>query len=116
MTGPLIHPDRAKQLRRGAAHHAAMIILTALKAGFDPEHYFPDDAERDLVLEEIERIGEEIKARAIIGTLQPCSVCHIPYTVRADGMIRRHNGISAAGFSSGTDCDGVGEPPRKAGT
>lgn len=113
MTGPLIHPDRAKELRRGAAHHAAMIILTALKAGFDPDHYFPDDAERDLVLEEIERIGEEIKARAIVGTHQRCSVCGFPYKVITGGVLGRHYGVTLAGFSSGVRCDGVHKPPRR---
>lgn len=108
----LITPERGKELRRAAAHHAGMLIITALKAGFDPEHYFPDEAERDLVLEEIERIGNEIKVRSVVGTRRPCSVCGFPYLVRKGGVIGRHVGVDPAGFSSGERCPGVGEPPR----
>jgi len=113
-TETLITPARAKELRRSAAHHAGMLIITALKAGFDPDHYFPDDAERDLVLEEIGRIGEEIKRRAIVGTSQPCGYCNFPYRIKADGTVHHHNGVDSAGFSSGEPCPGVGKPPRPA--
>lgn len=59
-----------------------------------------------------ERIGEEIKARAIVGTSRPCGSCGFPYVVRADGMMRFHHGVDAAGFSTGERCPGVGKPPR----
>ncbi|MGR3875736.1 hypothetical protein ACUXZZ_45205 (plasmid) [Streptomyces graminifolii] len=119
MTGPLIHPDRAKQIRRAAARHAAGMLMVSLSE-WNPRKYNPDsarnDAEEELLREEVERIANELRARALVGSLQPCSVCGFPYTVRANGTIRRHNGVSPAGFSSGTDCDGVGEPPRRPGT
>ncbi|MEE1838158.1 hypothetical protein [Streptomyces sp. SP17KL33] len=108
----LIHPRRAQELRRAATHHAAMIIITAIRAGWDPDHYFPNEAERDLILEEVEHIANELKARAIVGTLQPCSECDFPYTVNADGTIRHHHGIAPNGYSTGERCPGVGEPPR----
>ncbi|CAL9349375.1 hypothetical protein SUDANB1_00429 [Streptomyces sp. enrichment culture] len=108
----LITPDRAKELRRAAAHQAGMIIITAIRAGFDPDHYFPDEAERDLVLEEVERIGHEIKARAFVGTSQPCGECGFPYRVKADGTMHRHTGVTPSGFSTGRPCPGVGKPPR----
>lgn len=109
----LITPERGKELRRAAAHHAGMILTTALRAGWDPDHYFPDEAERDLVLEEVERIAEEIKARALVGTRRPCSVCGFPYRVRKDGAVGRHNGVTPNGFASGERCPGVGRPPRR---
>lgn len=108
----LITPDRAKELRRSAAHHAGMILITALRAGWDPDHYFPNEAERDLVLEEVERIAHEIRVRAIVGTSQPCSYCNFPYRIKADGTVHHHNGVDPAGFSSGEPCPGVGKPPR----
>jgi hypothetical protein len=108
----LITPGRAKEIRRTATHQAGMILVTALRAGWDPEHYFPDEAERDLVLEEVERIAGELLARALVGTRRPCSVCGFPYLVRKGGVIGHHVGTDAAGFSTGRWCDGVGEPPR----
>jgi hypothetical protein len=112
MTDPLITPARAKELRRSATHHAAMILITALRAGWDPEHYFPNEAERDLVLEEVDRIAHEIKARAMVGTSQPCGECGFPYRVKSDGTMHRHTGVSPSGFSTGEPCPGVGKPPR----
>lgn len=112
--GPLITPRRGKELRRAAAHHAGMIIITALRAGFDPDHYFPDEAERELVLDEIERIGNEIKARAIAGTTQRCGECGFPCRVKANGTMHRHTGVSPSGFSTGEPCPGVGKPPAAA--
>lgn len=111
MNQQLISPTRAKELRRSATHHAAMILITALRAGWDPEHYFPDQAERDLVLEEVERIAYEIKARALVGTSQRCPVCNFPYRVKANGTMHRHTGVSPSGFSTGKPCPGVGKPP-----
>lgn len=107
----LITPARAKELRRAAAHQAGMILVTALRAGWDPDHYFPDEAERDLVLEEVARIAEEIKARAVAGSRRPCPVCHINYVVTGNGTMRHHHGITLAGFSTGERCPGVGQPP-----
>ncbi|GAA3852078.1 hypothetical protein GCM10023084_02840 [Streptomyces lacrimifluminis] len=109
--GPLITPGRAKELRRSAAHHAAMILITARRSGWDPEHYFPDEAERDLVFDEVDRIAEEIKLRAIVGTTQRCPECNFPYRVKADGTMHRHTGCSPSGFSTGRPCPGVGKPP-----
>lgn len=108
----LITPERGKELRRAAAHHAGMILTTALRAGWDPEHYFPNEAERDLVLEEVERIANEIKLRAIVGTSQRCGTCNFPYRVKGDGTMHRHTGVSPSGFSTGQPCPGVGKPPR----
>lgn len=108
----LITPERAKELRRAAAHQAGMIIITAIKAGFDPDHYFPDEAERDLVLEEVERIGYEIKARAIVGTSQPCAECNRPFRIKANGTVHHHDGIAPNGYASSEPCPGAGRPPR----
>jgi hypothetical protein len=108
----LITPERGKELRRAAAHHAGMILITAIRAGWDPDHYFPNEAERDLVLEEVERIGYEIKARAVIGTSQRCAECGFPYRVKSDGTMHRHTGVSPSGFSTGKPCPGVGKPPQ----
>jgi hypothetical protein len=55
---------------------------------------------------------EEIKARAIVGTRRPCSVCGFRYLVRTGGVVGRHHGVDAAGFSTGERCPGVGKPPR----
>jgi hypothetical protein len=107
----LITPERGKELRRAATHHAAMILITALRAGWDPDHYFPNDAERELVLEEVERIGLELKARALAGTVQRCGHCNFPYRVKADGTMHRHTGVDPAGFSTREACPGVGQPP-----
>ncbi|MBE4761707.1 hypothetical protein [Streptomyces caniscabiei] len=110
----LITPSRGKELRRSAAHHAGMILITALRAGWDPEHYFPNEAERDLVLEEVERIGQELKARALVGTSQPCAECGRPFRIKADGTVGHHDGIAPNGYASGRPCPGVGHPPRLA--
>jgi hypothetical protein len=116
MTEPLIHPDRGAEIRRAAARHAAGMLMISLSE-WDPQKYNPDsarnDAEEQLLRDEVERIANELRARALVGTRQPCSVCEFPHTVRADGTIRRHNGVTLAGFSTGTRCDGVGRPPRR---
>ncbi|MGW7786009.1 hypothetical protein [Streptomyces tricolor] len=109
----LITPERAKELRRAAARHAGGMILVSL-VEWDPTEYFPNEAERDLVLEEVERIGNEIKARALVGTTQRCGECNLPYRVKADGTMHRHTGVTAAGFSTGEPCPGVGKPPASA--
>lgn len=79
---------------------------------FNPESA-RNDAEEALLREEIERIADEIKARAIVGTPQPCGSCGFPYLVKTDGTMHFHHGVDAAGFSSGERCPGVGEPPRR---
>lgn len=99
-------------LRRAAARHAGMILTTALRAGWDPDHYFPNEAERDLILEEVERIADELRARALVGTRRPCSVCGFRHLVRTGGVVGRHVGTDAAGFSTGEKCPGVGRSPR----
>ncbi|MFD6553754.1 hypothetical protein [Streptomyces sp. NPDC058398] len=111
MTQPLITPTRAKELRRAAARHAGGMILVSL-VEWDPSEYFPNEGERDLVLDEVERIAHEIKARAIVGTSQPCGECGFPYRVKSDGTMHRHTGVSPSGFSTGKPCPGVGKPPR----
>lgn len=40
-----------------------------------------------------------------------CSACHLPYAVKADGTVYRHNGLDAAGFNTGQLCPGAGQPP-----
>jgi hypothetical protein len=112
MTSRLITPDRAKELRRSAAHHAAMIIITARRAGWDPDNYFSDEVERDLIFEEVDRIAQEIKLRAIVGTSQPCAECGRTFRVKADGTVHHHEGVSVIGYASGERCPGAGRPPR----
>lgn len=107
----LVTPDRAKELRREAHRHAAGILRNALN-GWDPDHYFPDEAERDLVIEEVDAISRRIAAVALVGTYQACAECGIPSLIKADGHVRHHNGIAANGYSSGEPCPGVNKPPR----
>ncbi|WNI31470.1 hypothetical protein [Streptomyces sp. ITFR-6] len=40
-----------------------------------------------------------------------CPVCGLDYQLTKDGILGRHNGMTAAGFSTGERCLGVGEPP-----
>lgn len=40
-----------------------------------------------------------------------CSVCGQDYALTLDGLIRRHNGMTRAGFSTGERCDGTRRPP-----
>lgn len=107
----LITPARAKELRREAHRHAAGILRNALTS-WDPDHYFPDEAERDLVTEEVDAISRRLAALAIVGTYQPCAECGIPYRIKANGTVHHHNGIAPNGYSSGDPCPGVGKPPR----
>ena len=113
MTGNLITPERAKEIRRAAARHAGMMILVSV-GEWEPREYVRTDAERDLLIEEVERIGQEIKARALAGTSRPCSRCGFSYQVKSNGTLRRHVGVDPAGFSSGETCPGAGKPPRSA--
>ncbi|MER7487990.1 hypothetical protein ABTY20_19190 [Streptomyces sp. NPDC126497] len=107
----LITPERHEVLKRAALRHAAGMLHVAL-TGWDPDHYFPDEAERDLVQEEVQKIADELRARAAVGARRPCSVCGFPYLVRKGGVLGRHVGTDAAGFSTGERCPGVGRPPR----
>lgn len=117
MSGELITPGRAKEIKRAAARHAAGMIFVSL-GEWDPQRYNPEsarnDAEEELLREEVERIADEIRARAIAGTSQPCSYCGIPYRIKTDGTVHHHNGVAPNGFSSGEPCPGVGKPPRRA--
>jgi hypothetical protein len=112
----LIHPARGEEIKRAAARHAAGMIFVSL-GEWDPQRYNPEsarnDAEEELLREEVERIAAELRARAIVGTRQSCSVCGFPYQVIAGGVLRHHFGVTAAGFSSGERCDGAGEPPTR---
>ena len=99
------------ELKRAALRHAAGMLYVEL-AGWDPDHYFPNEAERDLVHEEVQRIADELRARSLVGTRRPCSVCGFGYLVRQDGTVGRHVGTDEAGFSTGERCEGVGRPPR----
>lgn len=107
----LITPERDAALRRAALRHAAGMLHVSL-VEWDAGEYFPDEAEEDRVREEVERIADELRARALIGTRRPCSVCGFPYLVRKDGAVGRHAGTDEAGFSTGERCAGVGRPPR----
>ncbi|NUS80746.1 MAG: hypothetical protein HOV70_31690 [Streptomyces sp.] len=114
MTTP-ITPSRAKEIKRAAARHAAGMLMVSLSE-WEPQKYNPesarDDAEEALVREEIERIADEIRLRAIVGTSQPCAECGIPYRIKTDGTLHHHNGVAPNGYSSGDPCPGVGKPPR----
>lgn len=115
MTRALITPQRAKEIKRAAARHAAGMIHVSL-VEWAPreyaEHDARNDAEEELLREEVERIADEIRARAFAGTTQRCGECGFPYRVKADGTVHRHTGVSPSGFSTGEPCRGVGRPPR----
>lgn len=120
MTNPadeLVTPERAKEIKRAAARHAAGMLLVSL-GEWAPQQYAPhdarDDAEEELLRDEIERIAAELRARARVGTSQPCSYCNLPYRIKADGTVGHHFGMDRAGFSTGERCPGVGKPPRTA--
>ncbi|MFB7592382.1 hypothetical protein [Streptomyces sp. NPDC056169] len=111
----LIAPDRAAEIRRAAARHAAGMLHVSLTE-WAPREYAPNDArtdaEEELLREEIGWIADELKARAVVGTRQPCAVCGLPYLVKANGLIGRHNGMDAAGFSTGRTCSGYNRRPN----
>jgi hypothetical protein len=111
----LITPNRAKEIKRAAARHAAGMLLVSL-GEWAPQQYAPhdarNDAEEELLRDEVERIAQEIRTRALVGTSQPCSYCNIPYRIKANGTVHHHNGIAPNGFSSGEACPGAGKPPR----
>ncbi|MFF1284370.1 hypothetical protein ACFVY4_26960 [Streptomyces sp. NPDC058299] len=113
----LITPARAADIRRAAARHAAGMLLVSL-GEWAPQQYAPhdarNDAEEELLREEVERIAAELRARSIVGTYQVCAGCGFSYRVITGGVLRYHHGIDPAGFSSGERCEGVGEPPRRA--
>lgn len=109
----LITPERGAGIRRAALRHAAGMIRVSL-VEWDASEYFPDAAEEELLREEVERIADELRARALVGTRRPCSVCGFRYLVRTGGVVGRHHGVDEAGFSTGERCPGVGEPPRTA--
>ncbi|SDM76697.1 hypothetical protein [Streptomyces wuyuanensis] len=43
-----------------------------------------------------------------------CPSCGLSYALKADGTMRRHHGMTLAGFSTGEPCPGVGKPPSTA--
>ncbi|MFE1348167.1 hypothetical protein [Streptomyces sp. NPDC058757] len=110
MTEPI-----AAEIRRAAAHHAAGMLNVALTEWPPRGHALGDtrsDAEEELLREEIAWIADELKARAVIGTRQPCAVCGLPYLVKANGFIGHHHGMDAAGFSTGRTCPGYNRRPN----
>lgn len=111
----LITPGRAKEIKRAAARHAAGMLMVSLSE-WAPQQYAPHDArnaaEEELLREEVERIADEIKRRAIVGTSRPCVECNRPFRIKADGTVHHHDGIAPNGYSSGNACPGVGQPPR----
>ncbi|WP_037616355.1 hypothetical protein [Streptomyces aureus] len=109
----LITPGRAADIRRAAHHHAAGMLMVSL-GEWEPQKYNPEsasnDAEEELLREEVERIAGELRTRALVGTHANCGACDRPYTVKGDGTIRRHFGLTAAGFSTGNPCPGADKP------
>lgn len=115
MSDPLITPDRAREIKRAAARHAAGMIAVSL-GEWAPQEYAPHDARNDteeqLLRDEVQRIADDISLRAIVGTSQPCEYCGISYRIKANGTVHHHNGIAPNGYSSNEPCPGVGKPPR----
>ncbi|MGC4918681.1 hypothetical protein [Streptomyces albogriseolus] len=113
----LVTPERAKEIKRAAARHAAGMLLVSL-GEWAPQQYAPhdarDDAEEELLRDEIEHIAAELRAQARAGTRGHCAVCNRGYSIKGDGTIRRHFGITLAGFSTGNPCPGADKPPRPA--
>ncbi|MEV8353163.1 hypothetical protein ACFVTT_23405 [Streptomyces niveus] len=115
MTDQLVTPARAKEIKRAAARHAAGMIWISLSEWAPQQFAAADarnDAEEEVLREEVERIALEIRGRAFVGTSQPCSECGIPHRIKANGTLHHHNGMDRAGFSTGQPCLGVGKPPR----
>lgn len=116
MSHELITPDRAKEIRRAALRHAGGMLMVSLSE-WEPRKYNPDSArdaaEEEPLREEVERIADELKARAIVGTSQPCVECNRSFRIKADGTVGHHDGISFSGYASGERCPGVGKPPRR---
>jgi len=54
------------------------------------------------------------KSRGKDTTRKPCSVCGLPYALKANGTVFRHHGMDPAGFSTGEQCPGAGQPPGPA--
>lgn len=110
----LITPDRAQEIKRAAARHAAGMLTVSLTE-WDPKKYNPESARNDdeeqLLREEIERIAEELQGRARVGTRGNCAVCNLNYSIKGDGTIRRHFGMTLSGFSTGEPCPGADKPP-----
>lgn len=110
----LIDPARAKEIKRSAARHAAGMLMVSLSE-WAPREYAPgdarNDAEEELLREEVESIAAELRRRSTVGTYQPCSTCGISYRVKADGTVGRHHGMDRAGFSTGQPCAGIGDSP-----
>lgn len=110
----LITPQRAAEIRRAAIRHAGRMILVSI-GEWEPRKYAAADArtadEADLLIDEVEKIANEILGRLIVGTRQPCSKCGFSYRVKQNGRVGHHHGVDAAGFSTGRPCPGVGRPP-----
>ena len=54
------------------------------------------------------------KSRAKDEARKPCSICGLPYALKANGTLFRHVGTDSAGFSTGEQCAGAGQPPGPA--
>ena len=111
----LITPERAKEIRRAAARHAGMMIRIA-NGEWDPQKYNPDsardDAEEELLKEEVEKIAVEIMSRALVGTSQLCSECGRPFLVKKNGKIHYHEALYPVGAGEDSSCPGFDEYPR----
>ncbi|MFI8360750.1 hypothetical protein ACIGD1_11380 [Streptomyces sp. NPDC085612] len=110
----LITPARAAEIKDAALRHAGRMILVSVGEWAPKEFAANDarnDAEADLLVEEVERIAREILDRRRPRGRRACSVCGLDYLVRRDGRIGHHHGMDPAGFSTGSRCAGVGEPP-----
>jgi hypothetical protein len=109
----LISPERAEMIRSLAPTYAARIIEVQATE-WDPLTYVDNvetEAEAELLREAVQDIARKIRLQAMVGTSQTCSVCRRPYTVKANGTVWSHDGISRGGYSSGEPCPGAGLEP-----
>ncbi|MFJ4837139.1 hypothetical protein [Streptomyces sp. NPDC088746] len=113
----LIAPHRAAEIKRAAARHAAGMLKVSLNEWAPQEYASGDarnDAEEELLRDEIERIAADLRGRSLVGTRQPCIACNVTHKVKENGTVGHHHGMDAAGFSTGRTCPGYGRPPATA--
>lgn len=115
LTSYLITPERGKEIRLAAARHAGMMIAIA-NGEWDPQRFNPDsarnDAEEELLKEEVEKIAVEIMSRGLVGTSHPCSECARMFLVKKNGKIHHHDAMYPVGPGEDPGCPGVNKYPR----